>query len=301
VATNQESPRFLAGTASWTDPTLVKSDVFYPPSMRTAEERLKFYAAQFSTVEVDSSYYVLVAERTTRLWAERTPADFIFNVKAFALLTQHSADVARLPSQIKEMLTASEKSERKLKRPSREVLDMAFNMFWSSLTPLRESNKLGMLLFQFPPYFISSTRNLDYLRAVRERLPDAKLAVEFRHPSWLAPESKRKETMDFLRKNDLCAVSVDAPAAPSIPPSFLETTTDDAYVRFHGKNAENWFKKNISVAERFKYLYSERELAEWASRLKHLRGTKRAFAIFNNCYSNFGIMNATTMAQMLSR
>ena len=96
-------------------------------------------------------------------------------------------------------------------------------------------------------------------------------------------------------------MSVDAPTAPSIPPSFLETTTDDAYVRFHGKNAENWFKKNISVAERFKYLYSERELAEWASRLKHLRGTKRAFAIFNNCYSNFGIMNATTMAQMLSR
>ena len=54
---------FRVGTASWTDPTLVNSDLFFPPSVRSAEERLRFYAEQFNTVEVDSTYYALPAER----------------------------------------------------------------------------------------------------------------------------------------------------------------------------------------------------------------------------------------------
>jgi uncharacterized protein YecE (DUF72 family) len=49
-------PQFLVGTASWTDPTLVKSDVFYPRALKTAEDRLRFYAEQFNTVEVDSTF-----------------------------------------------------------------------------------------------------------------------------------------------------------------------------------------------------------------------------------------------------
>jgi uncharacterized protein YecE (DUF72 family) len=60
-------PQFLVGTASWTDPTLVKSDVFYPPALKTAEDRLRFYAAQFNTVEVDATYYALVSERNAEL------------------------------------------------------------------------------------------------------------------------------------------------------------------------------------------------------------------------------------------
>ncbi len=67
---------FRVGTASWTDPTLVNSDLFYPPSVRSAEERLRFYAEQFNTVEVDSTYYALPAERNAKLWAERTRDGF---------------------------------------------------------------------------------------------------------------------------------------------------------------------------------------------------------------------------------
>ncbi|MGH7907160.1 MAG: DUF72 domain-containing protein, partial [Candidatus Binataceae bacterium] len=83
-------------------------------------------------------------------------------------------------------------------------------------------------------------------------------------------------------------------------PPFLEVTGPAAYVRFHGRNSENWHRRDITVAERYKYLYAERELAEWAGRLKSIRGVERAYVIFNNCYRNFGIMNATTMAQILS-
>ena len=290
---------FLVGVASWTDPSLVKSDLFYPPSLKTAEQRLKFYAEHFKTVEVDASYYTIVAERTAQLWAERTPDDFIFNLKAFALLTHHAAETARLPVPIKDLLSAEEKAAPRLRRPSPAVRELAFQMFGSSLEPLRTAGKLGIVVFQFPPYFTCREDNFKYIAGLKELVPNSSIAIEFRHPSWVVNGARREETMKFLRDHELCYVSVDAPELPSVVPSFLETTGPEAYIRFHGKNRENWFKKGIPVAERYQYLYSERELADWAKRIKQLRGVKRAYVIFNNCYRNFGIMNATTMRQML--
>ncbi|HTY54817.1 MAG TPA: DUF72 domain-containing protein [Candidatus Binataceae bacterium] len=290
---------FLVGTASWTDPSLVKSDLFYPPSLKTAEERLRFYAEQFKTVEVDASYYTIISERTAELWVERTPPDFIFSFKAFALMTRHAADTARLPAPIKNLLSAEEKTARRLTHPSPAVRELAFQMFGSSLEPLRAAGKLGTVVFQFPPYFVRSETNLKYMADLKRLLPNSPIAIEFRHPSWVADRTRREATMSFLSSHDLCYVSVDEPEAPSLMPSFLETTGPEAYIRMHGKNLENWFKKGITVAERYQYLYSERELADWADRMKQLRGVKRAHVIFNNCYRNFGVMNATTMRQML--
>jgi uncharacterized protein YecE (DUF72 family) len=294
-------PQFLVGTASWTDPTLVKSDVFYPRALKTAEDRLRFYAEQFNTVEVDSTYYALPAERNAKLWAERTPEGFVFNIKPFALMTQHPAEISRLPKQLRGMLPADEQSNRQLTRPSKEIVDMAFQMFWSAMAPLREAGKLGIVAFQFPPYFIPKPANFDYLASLPERLPGASIAIEFRHPSWVRDETRRTETMNFLRSHGLYYTSIDAPEDSSIVPSFIEATGDQVYVRFHGKNRENWFKRNITAAERFKYLYSERELQSLAKGLGNLeqQGVKRAYAIFNNCYQNFGIMNAATMAAIL--
>lgn len=294
------SPQFMVGTASWTDPTLVKSDLFYPPGATTAAERLSFYAGHFPTVEVDSSYYTLLSEDVARLWVDRTPPKFIFNVKAFAWLTQHAAEANRLPAVIKSALPAELKSSSRIKNPPAEALSLAFQMFWSALRPLREAEKMGLVLFQLPPYLVCRPKNFDYLAALPERLPGARIAVEFRHASWTESPHRRDETLHFLRKHGLVYVSVDAPPKSGLAP-MLGTTAADAYIRFHGRNGENWFKRNLSAAERFKYLYAERELAEWAGRLKQLSGVQRAFAIFNNCYSNFGIMNATTMREMLSR
>jgi uncharacterized protein YecE (DUF72 family) len=296
-----DAVEFRIGTASWTDPSLVNSDLFYPASIRSAEERLRFYAERFNTVEVDSTYYALPAERNANLWAERTPEGFLFNIKTFALMTQHAAEISRLPKELREMLPAEQLKERQLTAPSREVVDMAFKMFWSAMAPLREAGKLGIVAFQFPPYFIAKPPNFDYLASLPERLPGASIAIEFRHPSWVRGEAQRTETMKFLRSHGLYYTSIDAPEDKSIVPSFIEATGDQVYMRFHGKNRDNWFKRNITAAERFKYLYSERELQSLARGLQNLeeRGVKRAYAIFNNCYQNFGIMNATTIAVIL--
>ena len=158
-----------------------------------------------------------------------------------------------------------------------------------------------MLAFQFPPYFIAKPANFDYLATLPERLPGADIAIEFRHPSWVSGDARRTETMQFLRSHGLYYTSIDAPDDRSIVPSFVEATGDQVYMRFHGKNRDNWFKHNITPAERYKYLYSERELQSLAHSLENLgeKGVRRAFVIFNNCYQNFGIMNASTMAVIL--
>ncbi len=109
-------------------------------------------------------------------------------------------------------------------------------------------------------------------------------------------------TLDWLAENDLTYVSVDMPQGfpSSIPPVVASTSTELAVVRFHGHNDENWKKKGISVAERFDYLYSKKELTEWAPRLFELAGeAKRTHVLFNNCYQDKGVRNAADMASLL--
>jgi uncharacterized protein YecE (DUF72 family) len=79
--------RTLVGTASWTDPTLVRDGHFYPPEAKSAEARLRFYADQFPIVEVDSTYYFPPSEKNAVRWIDRTPKDFTFNIKAYFLPT----------------------------------------------------------------------------------------------------------------------------------------------------------------------------------------------------------------------
>ncbi len=95
------------GTASWTDRTLTPRGVFYPAGATSAEARLRYYATRFSMVEVDSTYYALPAPATARLWAERTPATFVIDLKAYAFLTGQPAEVARLPRAVRDALPAA--------------------------------------------------------------------------------------------------------------------------------------------------------------------------------------------------
>jgi uncharacterized protein YecE (DUF72 family) len=178
----------------------------------------------------------------------------------------------------------------------------AFQMFWSAMAPLKEAGKLGMIAFQFLPYFIAGPSNFDYLVSLPGRLPGASIAIEFRHPSWVRGRAQRAATMKFLRSHGLYYTSIDAPEDKATVPSLIEATGDHVYLRLHGKNRDNWLKRNITASERYKYLYSERELQSLAGDLQKLdeRGVKRAFVIFNNCYQNFGIMNASTMARFFA-
>ena len=117
---------------------------------------------------------------------------------------------------------------------------------------------------------------MDYIASLPERMPGESLAIEFRHRSWTGEEKRRAQTLEFLRRNGLYYVSIDAPEDSSIPPSFMDATGDLAYVRFHGRNRDAWYGKHATAAERFKYLYAEHELAEKASQLKRSATRRRA-------------------------
>lgn len=291
--------RFRVGTASWTDPTLIAAGTFYPPGPLSAADRLRFYASRFDTVEVDSTYYALPSERNARLWVARTPDDFVFHVKAFALLTTHSAETARLPRAVRDLLTEEELSQARLRRPRPGVREACFEMFLNALDPLRDAGKLGMLLFQFPPWFAPTVGNARYIQECCERVGDRRIAVEFRHPGWV--EAGRCErTLELLRRLGATFVIVDAPRVRGAPPTVMATTTDEAYVRFHGRNAAAWNRKGLTAAERFRYLYSDEELQEWADRLRSLSGVREVHAVFNNCYADYGVRNAATMKRFLA-
>jgi len=291
------------GTCSWTDPTLVNSGRFYPDSARSAEARLQYYASQFNIVEVDSSYYAMPNERNSYLWAERTPDGFIFDFKAFRLFTQHPTPVDSLPKNIREQLTPELRQKGNLyyRDLPRELLDELWQRFESSLLPLDTVGKLGVVLFQFPPWFYPGSQQLSYIEMCKEKLPQYRLAVEFRNNVWLN-EKNRSAMLDFLRRNDLPFVCVDEPQGfkSSVPP-VAEVTSDIGVIRFHGRNAQAWEQRGISPAERFNYLYSEEELKPWAKKIAELaQQTKEMHVLFNNCHQDKAVVNARQICLMLS-
>ena len=167
------------GTCSFADEGLLKA--WYPRGVSTPTARLAYYAERFDTVEVDSPFYHLRPAVTGR-WAQRTPPEFVFHVKAHATMTHHEpADQAE-----------------------------AFADFRSSVEPLELSGKLRGILLQYHPRFVKSPEAKDELARVRGLLDPLVPLVEFRHRSWLEGD-ERADTLAFLERNGLAYVSVDAP------------------------------------------------------------------------------------------
>ncbi|MET8467791.1 DUF72 domain-containing protein [Micromonospora zamorensis] len=283
----------LVGTASWTDRTLLDSG-WYPQTADTPEKRLAYYARQFPLVEVDATYYSPPAEATAKLWAERTPAGFTFNIKAFSLLTGHPTRVSALSKDLRPETDKKNVYPDDLPAQSYEEV---WTRFLSALDPLVEAGKLGALLFQFPPWFTIKRANKQYLLEVAKRCAPLRPVYEFRHASWFDGDNA-DETLAFLREHKLPYVCVDMPQGhrSSLPP-ILAATADLAVVRFHG-HSDKWTSKDIH--EKFGYHYSKRELADWAPKLRELADEAgQTHVLMNNCYRDYAQTNAKTLAGLL--
>src|SRR6195256_1319056 len=149
------------GTASWTDPTMTAAGVFYPSEANPAEERLRYYASQFPIVEVDASYYAIPAAETARLWVERTPPGFLFDIKAHALMTGQPSEVKRLPKAIRESLPEELAAKPRVygKALPAELYDEVWNPFGHAIEPLKEAGKLGAVFLQFPRWVFPSNES----------------------------------------------------------------------------------------------------------------------------------------------
>lgn len=284
----------LVGTASWTDKSLIQSG-WYPKDASTAEKRLKFYASRFPLVEVDSTYYFPPSEANSERWAERTPDDFTFNIKAFSLLTGHPT---RTDALYKDLEIASDKRNVYPKDLEPKTIDVVWDRFLSALEPLDAAGKLGVLLFQFPPWFAIARRNKDYILECAKRSAPYRICVELRNKSWMDGENER-ETIEFLEGHGLPYVCVDMPQGfkSSVPP-VLAATSDLALVRFHGHNDDEW--ESRSVSKRFRYDYSTDELERWVPRIAKLNEeADRTHILMNNCYRDYATTNATELADLL--
>lgn len=184
-------PRLLVGTSGWSYDHW--RGRFYPPDL-AAGQRLTHYAARFNTVEINASFYGLPAEKTVRSWRDAVPADFVFAAKG-----------SRYVTHMRKLADASESVERVLTR----------------LRALGE--KLGPVLWQLPP---SLERDLELLASFLGTLPpDVRHAVEFRHDSWLAPD-----TFGLLERHGVASVHVSG----DLLKTDLTPTADFIYIRFHG-------------------------------------------------------------------
>ncbi|GAA3937970.1 DUF72 domain-containing protein [Actinoplanes auranticolor] len=281
------------GTASWTDKTLLESG-WYPQTANTPEKRLGYYAKQFPIVEVDATYYGPPAEQTTRLWAERTPDGFTFNIKAFSMLTGHPTKVSAI---YKDLRPETDKKNVYPGDVPPQTYEEIWTRFLSALDPLVEAGKLGALLFQFPPWWGIRRDNKDYLREVAARCKPLRPVFEFRNASWFDGDNA-EETLSFLRRHELPLVCVDMPQGhkSSVPP-LMAATADLAVVRFHG-HSDKWTSKDIH--EKFGYRYSEKELREWAPKLRALADeAQQTHVLMNNCAGDYAQRNATQLIELL--
>jgi uncharacterized protein YecE (DUF72 family) len=294
--------RILVGSCSWADKTLLDSG-WYPPTAKSPEERLRFYAEQFPIVEVDSTFYAVPVQRTPELWVERTPPDFTFDVKSYALFTGHAAAVQALPKEVKEALPAEaqEKKNVYLKDLAGGLADEMWNRFNDVLLPLDSAGKLGVVLFQYPPWFGPRRDNREAILEAKQRLGQYRMAVEFRNAAWMAEPSDQERTLRFLSENEVPYVCVDEPQGfkSSVPP-VTAVTSSIALLRLHGHNAETWMKRSKTAAERFDYLYDEDELREWTPRIRDLSNdADEVHVLFNNCHRDYSVRNARQIGEML--
>jgi len=273
------SGEILVGTASWSDPGFVEH--WYPKKM-PAGDRLGWYAQHFELVEVNSTFYSVPELRMVERWCAATPNQFTFDVKLHQLFSFHSTPAKLLPPDLQRRAETDAKGNVKSTPNLQEAM---LKTFLRSMSIIRSTGKLGVLLLQLSPAFSPRKHQLNELEPLSEMLSDYDLAIEFRSRNW-AVGDQLGSTLDFMRKRHAIFVNVDAPASDhfTVMPSDVDEVTNPraAYLRLHGRNAKAYITGK-TVAARFDYDYSEKEIAEVAARSRTLaKEAREVHAIFNN-------------------
>ena len=219
---------------------------FYPAGM-PKREWLTYYAREFDTCEVNSTFYALPKSSSLKAMAEKTGEGFLFCFKANQGMTHQRGDNAPI-----------------------------FEAFCQVLEPIITAGKLGCILAQFPYSFGFDRRNWDYLGVVKERLGELPVVIEFRNAHWL-----RSEVLDWLRHHELGFCCVNEPPLPNLLPPVAEATAQIGYVRFHGRNSAKWWQHEQAY-ERYDYSYTPEELSEWLPKIQKLDSVAEKTFIFAN-------------------
>jgi len=269
-----EQAKIYIGTSGWSYPKGegTWTGYFYP--MGKINE-LEYYSQFFNTVEINSSFYRPLNPGYVYNWVRRVPQDFLFTVKLWQKFTH--------PKMYKEA-TGEEAA----------ISLQDVDIFKRSMEPLLKNGKLGALLAQFPPSFRNDSFGQRVVSAVSRLFGQYRLAVELRHRSW----SDDPNIAKLLKESNVAWVQIDEPKFKSSIAQELPLTSDMAYFRFHGRNAETWWTGDSET--RYKYLYSAEEIEELADRVKAAASqTQLMFILFNNHWRGYSPRNAVDMKKSL--
>jgi uncharacterized protein YecE (DUF72 family) len=257
------------GPAGWSYPDW--KGVVYPPHREKGFHEATFLAHFFDTIEINTSFYQPLKPDLARQWLDRIAANpqFLFTAKLWQKFT-HAGD------------TTAE--DVKTVRAGFDVL--------------RDADRLGAVLLQFPFSFHNAPESLARLNQILDDFEDYALVVEVRHASWA-----RKEFYELLHERGVGFCNIDQPViGRSIKPS-ERVTSPIGYVRLHGRRYDTWFSDDPASppSERYNYLYSEEELEPWAKRVEHVAESARAtFVVTNNHFQAKGIVNALQLIHLLT-
>ena len=260
------------GVAGWDYPDWVGP--VYPERVSRGFDRLAYLSRFVHVLEINSTFYRPAEPRTAESWLRRTESrpDFTFTAKAHRSWT-HEKD-PDLAAVVPETLLG--------------------------LAPLRDAGKLGALLIQFPQSFRKTPQALDKLRTLEERLEGWPTVVEVRDISW-----DDDEAAIWFREHRLGWCVVDQPAmrregARATVPARPRVTSYVAYLRLHGRNARDWFRKDAGRDARYDYLYRPDQMAKLADAVREMEPQARElFAVQNNHFRGKALANALMLRHLL--
>lgn len=238
----------------------------YPAPAPRGFDPLVYVTQHFNLVEVNSSFYGPPTPRTTEAWAARTPDGFLFTAKLWERFT-HASE----PFQPAEV-----------------------QLFREGMAPLIQARKLGALLLQFPWAFHDGPAERERIRRIAGAFAGSvPLAIELRHRSWL-------DALDFIREQSLSFCNIDQPRSTTSITGTGLVTGSVGYVRLHGRNARSWFKRDAGRDDKYDYLYTTRELKEWADRIGTI-SADRVFVVTNNHFQGKAYINALQLKKLLGQ
>ena len=261
--------RYFIGTAGWSYKDW--EGVVYPEKKAQGYHPLVFLAQYINIVEINSTFYRPPSIYISLSWTKKVEGypDFLFSVKLHQVFTHQ-----------RKGFTQKDVDNFKL-----------------GIEPLRARERLASILIQFPWSFINSTPHNEYLIDLFKSFSDFPLAVEVRHSSW-----NTSNFYKLLSEYKVCFCNIDQPIfRNSIKPSSVSTNPQFSYVRLHGRNYKNWFKKDAGRDERYNYLYTKEEIEEWIKRIKDLGSqSSKVFVITNNHYRGQALANALQIKNMIT-
>ncbi len=213
--------------------------VFYPQTLPTSQW-LTYYSKQFNTLEVNTSFYHIPRLSSLQKWSAATPEDFIFSMKVPRLITHY-----------------------KKMNGTKESLLAFYDLVQNGL-----QEKLGPLLFQFPPSFVYTEERLSNLLAQLE--PGFTNVLEFRHASWW-----QTDVYNALKEKQAVFCSISHPTLPDD----LVVTAPTVYFRFHG------------VPELYRSAYTTGYLDKVTASIRKHKKIKTAYLYFNNTIAAVAIDN----------